>query len=152
MTLNSKPLKPNGKLEVPVEEASSPPRTTLLGTIFSPVFNFFSPATKTATPESGSPEQGGSEAEEMTKQPETVVEEMPTSTPASTGGVVLSSVAPAPLVPPPPQAPLAIPEPPVEGGRMATDMLPLTVSCYPHVSPTAPAEGTYEEDWEVFDP
>nr|XP_046199451.1 CTD small phosphatase-like protein 2-A isoform X1 [Oncorhynchus gorbuscha]XP_046199462.1 CTD small phosphatase-like protein 2-A isoform X1 [Oncorhynchus gorbuscha] len=189
MTLNSKPLKPNGKLEVPVEEASSPPRTTLLGTIFSPVFNFFSPATKTerrgrhgwrtkkthwrlthgknlrfaqisllcsllcpATPESGSPEQGGSEAEEMTKQPETVVEEMPTSTPASTGGVVLSSVAPAPLVPPPPQAPLAIPEPPVEGGRMATDMPPLTVSCYPHVSPTAPAEGTYEEDWEVFDP
>lgn len=47
MTLNSKPLKPNGKLEVPVEVASSPPRTTLLGTIFSPVFNFFSPATKT---------------------------------------------------------------------------------------------------------
>jgi hypothetical protein len=47
MTLNSKPLKPNGKLEVPVEVAISPPRTTLLGTIFSPVFNFFSPATKT---------------------------------------------------------------------------------------------------------
>uniref|UniRef100_A0A8C7FXQ4 CTD (carboxy-terminal domain, RNA polymerase II, polypeptide A) small phosphatase like 2a n=1 Tax=Oncorhynchus kisutch TaxID=8019 RepID=A0A8C7FXQ4_ONCKI len=79
MTLNSKPLKPNGKLEVPVEVASSPPRTTLLGTIFSPVFNFFSPATKTA--------------------------------------------------------PGCIP-----------------VRCYPHVSPTAPAEGTYEEDWEVFDP
>uniref|UniRef100_A0A4W5KD90 FCP1 homology domain-containing protein n=1 Tax=Hucho hucho TaxID=62062 RepID=A0A4W5KD90_9TELE len=73
MTLNSKPLKPNGKLEVPVEVASSPPRTTLLGTIFSPVFNFFSPANK-------------------------------------------------------------------------------TVSCYPHAPPTAPAEGTYEEDWEVFDP
>uniref|UniRef100_A0A8C7FZB6 CTD (carboxy-terminal domain, RNA polymerase II, polypeptide A) small phosphatase like 2a n=1 Tax=Oncorhynchus kisutch TaxID=8019 RepID=A0A8C7FZB6_ONCKI len=128
MTLNSKPLKPNGKLEVPVEVASSPPRTTLLGTIFSPVFNFFSPATKTATPESGSPGQGGSEAEEMTKQleKETVVEEMPTSTPASTGGIVLSSVAPAPLVPPPQQAPLATPEPPVEGGEMATDMPPLT--------------------------
>ncbi|XP_042157839.1 CTD small phosphatase-like protein 2-A [Oncorhynchus tshawytscha] len=160
MTLNSKPLKPNGKLEVPVEVASSPPRTTLLGTIFSPVFNFFSPATKTATPESGSPGQGGSEAEEMTKQleKETVVEEVPTSTPASTGGVVLSSVAPAPLLPPPQQAPLATPEPPVEGGEMATDMPPLTapgcipVRCYPHVSPTAPAEGTYEEDWEVFDP
>uniref|UniRef100_A0AAZ3R8L6 FCP1 homology domain-containing protein n=1 Tax=Oncorhynchus tshawytscha TaxID=74940 RepID=A0AAZ3R8L6_ONCTS len=73
MTLNSKPLKPNGKLEVPVEVAISPPRTTLLGTIFSPVFNFFSPATK-------------------------------------------------------------------------------TVSCYPHAPPTAPADGTYEEDWEVFDP
>lgn len=47
MTCNSKPMKPNGKLEAPVEAASSPPRTTLLGTIFSPVFNFFSPATKT---------------------------------------------------------------------------------------------------------
>uniref|UniRef100_A0A3Q1IVG7 FCP1 homology domain-containing protein n=1 Tax=Anabas testudineus TaxID=64144 RepID=A0A3Q1IVG7_ANATE len=51
MTCNSKPMKPNGKLDVPVEAASSPPRTTLLGTIFSPVFNFFSPATKTAPPE-----------------------------------------------------------------------------------------------------
>uniref|UniRef100_A0A3B4VHU7 CTD small phosphatase-like protein 2-A n=1 Tax=Seriola dumerili TaxID=41447 RepID=A0A3B4VHU7_SERDU len=48
MTCNSKPIKPNGKLDAPVEAASSPPRTTLLGTIFSPVFNFFSPATKTA--------------------------------------------------------------------------------------------------------
>lgn len=47
MTCNSKPLKPNGKLESPVEAASSPPRTTLLGTIFSPVYNFFSAATKT---------------------------------------------------------------------------------------------------------
>lgn len=47
MTCNSKPMKPNGKIETSVEEASSPPRTTLLGTIFSPVFNFFSPATKT---------------------------------------------------------------------------------------------------------
>lgn len=27
-----------------MEVPSSPPRTTLLGTIFSPVFNFFSPA------------------------------------------------------------------------------------------------------------
>uniref|UniRef100_A0A3B4WWR7 CTD small phosphatase-like protein 2-A n=1 Tax=Seriola lalandi dorsalis TaxID=1841481 RepID=A0A3B4WWR7_SERLL len=51
MTCNSKPIKPNGKLDAPVEAASSPPRTTLLGTIFSPVFNFFSPATKTAPPE-----------------------------------------------------------------------------------------------------
>lgn len=38
--------KPNGSLEetTAVEVATSPPRTTLLGTIFSPVFNFFSPA------------------------------------------------------------------------------------------------------------
>uniref|UniRef100_A0A671W928 CTD small phosphatase like 2 n=1 Tax=Sparus aurata TaxID=8175 RepID=A0A671W928_SPAAU len=79
MTCNSKPLKPNGKLEVPVEAASSPPRTTLLGTIFSPVFNFFSPATKTA--------------------------------------------------------PGCMPD----GG-------------YTHTLPPAPAETSYDEDWEVFDP
>lgn len=38
--------KPNGSLEetMAVEMTTSPPRTTLLGTIFSPVFNFFSPA------------------------------------------------------------------------------------------------------------
>lgn len=38
--------KPNGSLEetMAVEVTTSPPRTTLLGTIFSPVFNFFSPA------------------------------------------------------------------------------------------------------------
>jgi len=42
----SKPVKPNGKLEDPEEVVNSPPRTTLLGTIFSPVFNFFSPANK----------------------------------------------------------------------------------------------------------
>lgn len=46
MTCTSKPIKPNGKLESS-EDTGSPPRTTLLGTIFSPVFNFFSPATKT---------------------------------------------------------------------------------------------------------
>lgn len=37
--------KANGSLEeTTAVEVSSPPRTTLLGTIFSPVFNFFSPA------------------------------------------------------------------------------------------------------------
>uniref|UniRef100_A0A8C4ZSY7 CTD (carboxy-terminal domain, RNA polymerase II, polypeptide A) small phosphatase like 2a n=1 Tax=Gadus morhua TaxID=8049 RepID=A0A8C4ZSY7_GADMO len=51
MAGNSKFSKANGKLEAHVEAPSSPPRTTLLGTIFSPVFNFFSPATKTAAPE-----------------------------------------------------------------------------------------------------
>uniref|UniRef100_A0A3B3ZTH6 FCP1 homology domain-containing protein n=1 Tax=Periophthalmus magnuspinnatus TaxID=409849 RepID=A0A3B3ZTH6_9GOBI len=58
LALKNKPLKPNGKLETPVEEENSPPRTTLLGTIFSPVFNFFSPATKLAPgciPEGGYP-------------------------------------------------------------------------------------------------
>lgn len=39
--------KANGSLEETTTagvEVASPPRTTLLGTIFSPVFNFFSPA------------------------------------------------------------------------------------------------------------
>uniref|UniRef100_A0A8C7J431 CTD small phosphatase-like protein 2-A n=1 Tax=Oncorhynchus kisutch TaxID=8019 RepID=A0A8C7J431_ONCKI len=130
MTLNSKPLKPNGKLEVPVEVAISPPRTTLLGTIFSPVFNFFSPATKTATLGSDSPGQV-LEAEEIVKE----VEEMSTSTPTSTEGVVLSPVAP---VPPPPLAPLATPEPPVEEGEMVTetDTPLLTVFFFSLLEPT----------------
>uniref|UniRef100_A0A8C7RY11 CTD (carboxy-terminal domain, RNA polymerase II, polypeptide A) small phosphatase like 2a n=1 Tax=Oncorhynchus mykiss TaxID=8022 RepID=A0A8C7RY11_ONCMY len=98
MTLNSKPLKPNGKLEVPVEEASSPPRTTLLGTIFSPVFNFFSPATKTG------------------------------NTISLKCFIILVSLK----------------------KYISPGCIP--VRCYPHISPTAPAEGTYEEDWEVFDP
>uniref|UniRef100_A0A2K6B0A3 CTD small phosphatase-like protein 2 n=1 Tax=Macaca nemestrina TaxID=9545 RepID=A0A2K6B0A3_MACNE len=38
-------VKQNGKLE-DNPSSGSPPRTTLLGTIFSPVFNFFSPANK----------------------------------------------------------------------------------------------------------
>lgn len=46
MACQSKLVKPNGKLEVQPETPTSPPRTTLLGTIFSPVFNFFSPANK----------------------------------------------------------------------------------------------------------
>uniref|UniRef100_A0A8I5ZZ06 CTD small phosphatase-like protein 2 n=1 Tax=Rattus norvegicus TaxID=10116 RepID=A0A8I5ZZ06_RAT len=47
-------IKQNGKLE-DNPCSGSPPRTTLLGTIFSPVFNFFSPANKNApvAPESG---------------------------------------------------------------------------------------------------
>ncbi len=45
-TTNHDTIKPNGKLEDSEEVVSSPPRTTLLGTIFSPVFNFFSPANK----------------------------------------------------------------------------------------------------------
>lgn len=39
-------MKPNGRLQESGEAVGSPPRTTLLGTIFSPVFNFFSPANK----------------------------------------------------------------------------------------------------------
>ncbi|XP_063170589.1 CTD small phosphatase-like protein 2 isoform X2 [Candoia aspera] len=47
-------VRQNGKLD-DNPTSGSPPRTTLLGTIFSPVFNFFSPANKNApvSPDSG---------------------------------------------------------------------------------------------------
>nr|XP_026654309.1 CTD small phosphatase-like protein 2 [Zonotrichia albicollis] len=59
-------VKQNGKLE-DNPTTGSPPRTTLLGTIFSPVFNFFSPANKNGTSGSDSPGQAV-EAEEIVKQ------------------------------------------------------------------------------------
>uniref|UniRef100_A0A3Q2ZIZ4 CTD small phosphatase like 2 n=1 Tax=Hippocampus comes TaxID=109280 RepID=A0A3Q2ZIZ4_HIPCM len=87
ITCSSKPLKPNGKLEASVEAASSPPHTTLLGTILSPVFNFFSPATKIATPGSDSPGQA-MEAEEIMKQLDIEqAKEMPSSTLTSSEGI-----------------------------------------------------------------
>ncbi|KAM3870646.1 CTD small phosphatase-like protein 2-A [Diretmus argenteus] len=150
MTCNSKPMKPNGKLEAPVEAASSPPRTTLLGTIFSPVFNFFSPATKTATPGSDSPGQA-MEAEEIMKQLDIEqAEEIPSSALTSTEGITLCHAAP--VLPPRPQI---TPDTTIEEGEIVTetDMPPLTADIgYPHAPPSAPAEATYDEDWEVFDP
>lgn len=152
---NRKPLKTNGKIEPPVEPASSPTRTTLLGTIFSPVFNFFSPPTKTATPGSESPGQAV-EAEEIMKQLDMEeVEEIPTSTPICAEGI---SLCPAASVLP--QKPTPPPDATVEEGEIVTetDMPPLTApgctpeSSYPHVPHSVPAEGSYEEDWEVFDP
>lgn len=155
MTCNSKPMKPNGKLEVPVEAASSPPRTTLLGTIFSPVFNFFSPATKTATPGSDSPGQA-MEAEEIMKQLDIEpAEEMPSSTLTSTEGIT-----PCHTVPILPQRLQITSDTTIEEGEIVTetDMPPLTApGCmpdggYPHALPSAPPETSYEEEWEVFDP
>lgn len=155
MTCNSKPMKPNGKLEAPVEAASSPPRTTLLGTIFSPVFNFFSPATKTATPGSDSPGQA-MEAEEIMKQLDIEqAEEMPSSTLTSTEGITPCHAAPIS-----PQRLQITSDTSIEEGEIVTetDMPPLTApGCmpdggYPHALPPAPAETSYEEDWEVFDP
>ncbi|XP_056273559.1 CTD small phosphatase-like protein 2-A [Pseudoliparis swirei] len=150
MTCNSKPMKPNGKLEAPVEAASNPPRTTLLGTIFSPVFNFFSPATKTATPGSDSPGEAV-EAEEIIKQLDIEpAEEMPSSTLTSTEGI-------APMLPQ--RLPMTS-DTSIEQGEIVTetDMPPLTaLGCmpaggYPHALPAAPPETSYEEEWEVFDP
>ncbi|KAF3854968.1 hypothetical protein F7725_023023 [Dissostichus mawsoni] len=123
MTCNSKPLKPNGKLEVPVEVVNSPPRTTLLGTIFSPVFNFFSPATKTATPGSDSPGQA-IEAEEIMKQLDIEpAEEMPSSTLTSTEGI--APCHPAPVLP---QRLQMNSDTTIEQGEIVTetDMPPLT--------------------------
>ncbi|XP_076026852.1 CTD small phosphatase-like protein 2-A [Genypterus blacodes] len=161
MTCSSKPAKPNGKLEAPVEVLSSPPRTTLLGTIFSPVFNFFSPATKTATPGSDSPGQA-IEAEEIMKQLDIEqAEEIPSCTLTSTEAIAPCHPAAAATATAVPQQRLQIySDTSVEEGEIATetDMPPLTapgclpVGVYPHALPSVPAEATYEEDWEVFDP
>uniref|UniRef100_A0A3Q1CSS1 FCP1 homology domain-containing protein n=1 Tax=Amphiprion ocellaris TaxID=80972 RepID=A0A3Q1CSS1_AMPOC len=150
MTCNSKPIKPNGKLEAPVDSASSPPRTTLLGTIFSPVFNFFSPATKTATPGSDSPGQA-MEAEEIMKQLDIEqAEEMPSSTLTSTEGITPCHAAPIL-----PQRLQISSDTTIEEGEIVTetDMPPLTgFSMFASPSAPAPAETSYDEDWEVFDP
>lgn len=154
MTCTSKPIKPNGKLESS-EAAGSPPRTTLLGTIFSPVFNFFSPATKAATPGSDSPGQA-MEAEEIMKQLDMEpAEEMPSSTLTSAEGI-----APCHTAPVLPQRLQVTTDTTIEEEEIVTeaDMPPLTVpGCipdvgYPHTLPPVPAETSYDEDWEVFDP
>uniref|UniRef100_A0AAY5KQ58 CTD (carboxy-terminal domain, RNA polymerase II, polypeptide A) small phosphatase like 2b n=2 Tax=Esox lucius TaxID=8010 RepID=A0AAY5KQ58_ESOLU len=155
---DNKPVKPNGKLEeVAAETLTSPPRTTLLGTIFSPVFNFFSPANKNATSGSDSPDQA-MEAEEVVKQLDMeTVEETPTCTATSTEEVCTT----LPLYPSamlPLLRPLLPPDGGVEDEEVITDMPPLTApgahpeGGYVEAQPTAPSEGTYEEDWEVFDP
>ncbi|XP_037539518.1 CTD small phosphatase-like protein 2-A [Nematolebias whitei] len=151
---NNKPIKPNGKLEAPVDSSSSPPRTTLLGTIFSPVFNFFSPATKTATPGSDSPGQAV-EAEEIMKQLDIEqAEEMPSSTLTSREGIPQCHTVPMLS-----QRLQITSDTTIEGEIVTeTDIPPLTApgcmpdGSYPHSLPSAPAETSYEEDWEVFDP
>ncbi|KAM9645292.1 CTD small phosphatase-like protein 2 isoform 2-T3 [Trichechus inunguis] len=85
-------VKQNGKLE-DNPCSGSPPRTTLLGTIFSPVFNFFSPANKNGTSGSDSPGQAV-EAEEIVKQLDMEqVDEITTSTTTSTNGAAYSNQA-----------------------------------------------------------
>uniref|UniRef100_A0A3P8YPB6 CTD (carboxy-terminal domain, RNA polymerase II, polypeptide A) small phosphatase like 2b n=1 Tax=Esox lucius TaxID=8010 RepID=A0A3P8YPB6_ESOLU len=123
---DNKPVKPNGKLEeVAAETLTSPPRTTLLGTIFSPVFNFFSPANKNATSGSDSPDQA-MEAEEVVKQLDMeTVEETPTCTATSTEEVCTT----LPLYPSamlPLLRPLLPPDGGVEDEEVITDMPPLT--------------------------
>uniref|UniRef100_A0A665WPD8 FCP1 homology domain-containing protein n=1 Tax=Echeneis naucrates TaxID=173247 RepID=A0A665WPD8_ECHNA len=142
--------KPNGSLEetTAVEVTTSPPRTTLLGTIFSPVFNFFSPA-KNASSGSDSPDQA-LEAEEIVKQLDM---EQAVETPSSTATPELY----LPRLRPPhiPEASSSI----EEERELDADLPPLTAPgsspdmAYVDSPPTAvPPEASYEEDWEVFDP
>uniref|UniRef100_A0AAQ5Z2R7 FCP1 homology domain-containing protein n=1 Tax=Amphiprion ocellaris TaxID=80972 RepID=A0AAQ5Z2R7_AMPOC len=141
--------KPNGSLEetTAVEVTTSPPRTTLLGTIFSPVFNFFSPA-KNASSGSDSPDQA-LEAEEIVKQldMEQAVE-TPTSTATSTqeifsfcADVIMTYVLLCSILFF--SNAFAVIQAPGSSPEMA----------YVDAPPTAvPPEASYEEDWEVFDP
>lgn len=155
----------NGSLEETkaVELPTSPPRTTLLGTIFSPVFNFFSPA-KNVSSGSDSPDQAV-EAEEIVKQldmEQTV--ETPTSTGLSTQELCTatnfySSVSQLPPLRAPhiPEASATAVQAELEADA---DLPPLTApGSSPEVtyvdSPPAaavPPEASYDEEWEVFDP
>ncbi|XP_056356220.1 CTD small phosphatase-like protein 2 isoform X2 [Oenanthe melanoleuca] len=145
--VTSQHVKQNGKLE-DNPTTGSPPRTTLLGTIFSPVFNFFSPANKNGTSGSDSPGQAV-EAEEIVKQLDMEqVDEITTSTATatSTNGTF-----------PGPGSQLRAVNNGLgdsQGtGERDRDLPPLTAPVSPDSGySSAHAEATYEEDWEVFDP
>ncbi|XP_007903446.1 CTD small phosphatase-like protein 2 [Callorhinchus milii] len=151
--------KQNGKL--PTVDPLSPPRTALLGTIFSPVFSFFSPANKNGTSGSDSPGQAV-EAEEIVKQLDLEqVDEITTSTATSATGGAYPSPAVIAQSPSPDSSsndtedesarelrPLPAPELNVTGVELCKAMPP--PNSYPE--PTAHPEASYEEDWEVFDP
>ncbi|KAE8618625.1 hypothetical protein XENTR_v10009429 [Xenopus tropicalis] len=139
----SQHMKQNGKLE-DLPSTTSPPRTTLLGTIFSPVFNFFSPANKNGTSGSDSPGQAV-EAEEIVKQLDMEkVDEFSTST--ATNGASYPSLA-APV--------RSTASSWLEGTEDSPEreIPPLTAPVSPESGySSAHAEAAYEEDWEVFDP
>ncbi|XP_061887067.1 CTD small phosphatase-like protein 2-B [Entelurus aequoreus] len=156
--------KPNGSLEetTAAEVPTSPPRTTLLGTIFSPVFNFFSPA-KNASSGSDSPDQA-LEAEEIVKQLEMEQSvETATSTITSTQELCTTTSFYSSVSQLPPLRLPHIPDacPTVEEDEIDAnaDLPPLTAPgsspdmAYMNSPPTAvPPEASYEEEWEVFDP
>ncbi|XP_040602102.1 CTD small phosphatase-like protein 2 isoform X4 [Mesocricetus auratus] len=137
-------IKQNGKLE-DNPSSGSPPRTTLLGTIFSPVFNFFSPANKNGTSGSDSPGQAV-EAEEIVKQLDMEqVDEITTSTTSANGAAYSNQAVQV--------------RPSINNGleeaeeTVTRDIPPLTAPVTPESGySSAHAEATYEEDWEVFDP
>uniref|UniRef100_A0AAV2LRM1 FCP1 homology domain-containing protein n=1 Tax=Knipowitschia caucasica TaxID=637954 RepID=A0AAV2LRM1_KNICA len=155
--------KSNGSLEeAKTADVASPPRTTLLGTIFSPVFNFFSPA-KNVSSGSDSPDQA-LEAEEIVKQldMEPTVE-TPTITGASTEELCTATNFYSSVSHLPPLRAPHIPEASATADEVEletdADLPPLTAPgsspeiTYVDSPPAAvPPETSYEEDWEVFDP
>ncbi|KAI1889539.1 hypothetical protein AGOR_G00163910 [Albula goreensis] len=137
----SKAAKPNGKLEETVEPVS-PPRTTLLGTIFSPNLRLRLPRPGCrggGDREAAGHGAGGGAAHQHSHGH---------SSQLHTGSPRPAATSPT------------CPRPRPEEGEIVTDadLPPLTApgstpdSGYSEAPPTAPAEGSYEEDWEVFDP
>ncbi|XP_060767201.1 CTD small phosphatase-like protein 2-B [Neoarius graeffei] len=145
----SKQAKSSVKLEAG-DALDSPPRTTLLGTVFSPVFNYFSPANRTGLDLPGQ----ALEAEEIIKQLDMEqVEEMPMGTATSSPGQCAPSY-PSAMSPYHSHAERGDEE---EDVVTHADLPPLTAAGYPSVSgyvevPACVPDPSCEEDWEVFDP
>uniref|UniRef100_A0A8B9JD40 CTD small phosphatase-like protein 2-B n=1 Tax=Astyanax mexicanus TaxID=7994 RepID=A0A8B9JD40_ASTMX len=149
----NQPAKSNGKFEESEDVMSSPPRTTLLGTIFSPVFNYFSPANKIMSC-SDSPDQA-IEAEEIVKQLD--MEQVEETSTATCAPLCPSTMPPAAIR-------LSSPihtqtqEEEVDDEVVHADLPPLTApgspptAGYVEVPASVPIDPSCEEDWEVFDP
>ncbi|KAK3510277.1 hypothetical protein QTP70_032701 [Hemibagrus guttatus] len=161
-----KQTKSSVKLEA-VDALDSPPRTTVLGTVFSPVFNYFSPANRTASHRNflyprfydykplllGLDLPGQAmEAEEIIKQLDMEqVEEMPMGTATSAPGQC------APAYPSAMSPYHSHTDDEEEDAVTHVDLPPLTVVGYPSVSgyvevPACVPDPSCEEDWETFDP
>ncbi|XP_060715600.1 CTD small phosphatase-like protein 2-B isoform X2 [Tachysurus vachellii] len=159
---STKQTRSSVKLEA-VDALNSPPRTTMLGTVFSPVFNYFSPANRTGevftTTTTGVHNISGldlpgqaMEAEEIIKQLDMEqMEEMPMGTVTS---------APGQCAPPYPIAMFPY-HSHTEDEKVDVvthvDLPPLTAVGYPSVSgyvevPACVPDPSCEEDWETFDP
>lgn len=125
--------------------SGSPPKTTLLGTIFLPVFNFFSPTNKNG--KSGSDSLGQAvKAEEIVKQLDMEqVREITTYTKSANGAAYSHQAV---------QERQSLNNGLEEAEETVTwDIPPLTAPVAPESGYlSAHAETTYEEDWEVFDP
>ncbi|KAF7688097.1 CTD small phosphatase-like protein 2-B [Silurus meridionalis] len=143
-----KQTKNSVKLEAG-DALDSPPRTTVLGTVFSPVFNYFSPANRTGLDLPGQ----AMEAEEIIKQLDMEqVEDVPMGAAASPPGQCGPNFPSA-------MSPYYSHTERGEEEDVAnhSDMPPLTAAGYPSVSgyvevPACVPDPSCEEEWEVFDP